>query len=150
MKHKVCELEGALLDAAVAMAEGYEETADMVTIGNAAAGFGKTVMFRSVHGKIGVVGPGASNLTSEWAPSRFWHQTGPLIEREQIGLTYIPTNDRGDEAFWCASILRNPATELTKLFEGFHASPLVAAMRAYVTAKLGDEIDLTAGEAKEG
>ena len=48
MKHKVAELEGALLDAAVAMAEGLD--ADLVRGG--------------------------------YAPSRRWHDGGPIIERE--------------------------------------------------------------------
>lgn len=123
MKYKVCELEGVLLDAAVA------------ELGDKAWRFSKD--------GTQVVDPARCLATS---PSTRWIEAGPIIEREQIGLTYIPTNDRGDEAFWCASILRDPASEHTKLFEGFHASPLVAAMRAFVASRLGEEIDLEAPE----
>jgi hypothetical protein len=133
VKYKVCELEGALLDAAVAAALG--ERYDGLTL------------IRWIDG-----GPYLSpavmsdDCAEMFEPSREWAHGGPIIEREQIGLTYIPTNDLGDAAFWCASILRDPASERTKLFEGFHASPLVAAMRAFVASKLGDEIDLPTGE----
>jgi len=73
MKYKTSELEGALLDAAVAKAEGYLETSDFEDIGNAVAGIGGPVLFKTESGKLGAAGVGISTLTNEWAPSRFWH-----------------------------------------------------------------------------
>lgn len=65
-----------------------------------------------------------------------WAQGGPIIERERIDITFMD----GDEVdAWHVS--------------GAHGRdqlPLIAAMRCYVTSKLGDEVDvpneLTKGE----
>ena len=62
MKHKVSELEGALLDAAVAKAEGYELDSD---------GDNRTVRDNG-------------GAPSRWRPSTDWTQGGPIIEREEI------------------------------------------------------------------
>lgn len=61
--------------------------------------------------------------------STAWNVGGPIIERERIGIT-LP-HDPGD---W-----------LAEDFEGFTQSgptPLIAAMRAYVASKFGEEIEL--------
>ena len=50
-----------------------------------------------------------------WSPSRIWSQGGPIIERENL-----------DKEF----------------SEGFGPIPLIAAMRCYVTSKLGHEVEV--------
>jgi len=102
-KHKVSELEGALLDAAVAKAEGRLE---------------------------------AWWNTNE-AYSVEWSDGGPIIERERISFhvyagdvtAYVRAGFAGGEITGDAGSESGP-------------THLVAAMRAYVAAKLGEEIDL--------
>ena len=106
MKHKVSELSGALLDAAVAKAEGTS-----LPHGNPRA----------------------------YRPSMNWRQGGPIIERERmfvapefVGGTYYGNwraivygfEDQGERA------------------EETGPGPLIAAMRAYVASKFGEEIEL--------
>jgi len=93
MKYKVAELEGCLLDAAVAMAEGEPDLAR--------GGF---------------------------TPSSRWHDSGPIIKREHIAL--VPIGDA-----WLAEYPNNAG-------RAKGCTPLIAAMRAYVTSKLGEEVDL--------
>lgn len=59
-----------------------------------------------------------------------WSQAGPIIEREQID---IMSQNRATGRDWIASI-RMP----------WHhgPTPLIAAMRCYVTSKLGYEVDV--------
>lgn len=66
-----------------------------------------------------------------------WGSGGPIIEREQISLHpfYLGTQDRGWEAAVKPAL--TPEHEL-EFIEG--PTPLVAAMRAFVSANLGDEI----------
>jgi len=64
-------------------------------------------------------------------PSTDWSQGGPIIEREKIGSLH---EARG---VWSASTKwEDPA----KVFYG--KTKLIAAMRCYVAAKLGDELEI--------
>jgi hypothetical protein len=105
MKHKTCELEGALLDAAVAIAEG------------------KMVLETAF---------GTCWLTDKtpYEASTSWVIAGPIIERERIHLTPYAKQET-----WSASVLGG-----TGYGEG--ETPLIAAMRAYVDLKFGDEVEL--------
>lgn len=74
-----------------------------------------------------------------YRPSADWAQGGPIIERECIA-TYAsgacsvaPKNPD----CWVAEIL---ATE--EMITQYGPTPLVSAMRCYVTSKLGDEVDV--------
>lgn len=104
MKYKVSELEGPLLDAAVAKAEGC-------------------------------LAPIPGTESGEWLPgqnlatSSDWTSGGPIIERERI-----------DIRWWGGSVCAASTDDLFPYFQ--HSSVLVAAMRAYVYGKLGNEIDL--------
>jgi hypothetical protein len=113
MKYKVSELEGALLDAAVAKAEGIEvvETGPSLTRWSQDRGCWRG-----------------------WNPSTDWRDGGPLIERERIKLL-PPQADRGR---WLAECFQG------KPHFGWAEAdaPLIAAMRAYVASKLGDEVEL--------
>lgn len=102
MKHKVSELEGALLDAAVAKAVGEDPT--------------KVQPLRY---------------------SRSWRDAGPIIERERIELEFIDPAD----GTWYACV--NPLASghcVLPHYEGL--TPLIAAMRAFVASKLGEEVEL--------
>ena len=62
-----------------------------------------------------------------YRPSTDWAQAGPIIERERICLL-----DQGGD-YWQA---------LWGWKEAFAPTPLVAAMRAYVASRLGDEVEV--------
>lgn len=69
-----------------------------------------------------------------WKPSTSWDQGGPIIEREKIEL--IPPANESDlewVAVWykCEDAGMQGGT-----------SPLIAAMRCYVTSKLGDTVEV--------
>jgi hypothetical protein len=100
-KHKVSELDGALLDAAVAKALG---------------------------GPSGSSGDGRDRFQ----PSSHWRDGGPIIEREAISLD--PDYETPAGAVWMA---RCGDGEWIK-----GPTPLIAAMRAFVSAKLGEEVEL--------
>jgi len=64
-----------------------------------------------------------------YRPSTDWSQGGPIIEREAITLSaYCGKNDSVD---WYAGrySLKSP-------------TPLIAAMRCYVTSELGDDVEI--------
>lgn len=68
-------------------------------------------------------------------------QRGPIIERELIetGPTY--TDDGKTVSGWTALMFNDQRCE-HDLIQASGRTPLTAAMRAYVTSKLGDEIDI--------
>ena len=130
MKHKVSELEGARLDAAVAMAEGYP-------VRNTR--FGYEVDFPSYLDEMGQDGC----YSGAYSPSDNWAQGGPIIERERIviawykslGEWYAIAGNAGIENFGSDELAAGEHNHLG-------ATPLVAAMRAYVASKFGDEVEL--------
>ena len=69
-------------------------------------------------------------------PSTAWSQGGPLIERERIQV--FPHNGASE---WCGVIhvLRDGYTGILTQ-DG--PTPLIAAMRAFVTKKFGDEVEI--------
>jgi hypothetical protein len=74
-------------------------------------------------------GLGRTSGDTEWCPTIDWSSGGPIIERERIALQ--SPNNKG----WYAR---------DYLFET-HASgptPLIAAMRCYVSSKLGDTAEV--------
>ena len=62
------------------------------------------------------------------APSRFWSQAGPIIEEEKIDLNW----EWEGLTEWTASLAPDINAQGSTVLE--------AAMRAYVTAKLGEEV----------
>lgn len=113
MKHKTSELTGPLLDAAVALALGWAPVA------------GRLYWFRA-----------ADNVTSDpcglFPPpySSSWFDGGPIKARERISTHY--RNDGTVDAVLPGDN-QWPWTGQTEL---------EAAMRAFVSAKLGDEVEL--------
>lgn len=117
MKHKTAELEGALLDQAVTLANAGQNP----------------------------------SWTGERCPtwSMSWHLAGLIIQRERI--TIVASIGYGEPLFWSAKCGefnhyideplyggRNPASS----WQGTGPTPLIAAMRAFVESKLGDEVEL--------
>jgi hypothetical protein len=112
---KTSELTGAALDWAVAKCEGYE----IVSMKGSKA----TFLDRRDDGALNDM---------EISYSTNWAQGGPIIEREMISLWPF------DDVTWKAETARDAI-----VFEG--ETPLIAAMRCYVAAKLGDDIDVPEG-----
>jgi hypothetical protein len=125
MKHEVATLEGALLDEAVAKAEGWK------CEGNA-----WSIMHSATSGQVfyGDVFP------FSWSTD--WKCGGPIIERERIALVHVSKPDLydefGDRPAW-------PETWQARIgaraLERGH-TPLIAAMRAYVASKFGATVEL--------
>ncbi|HYD75752.1 MAG TPA: phage protein NinX family protein [Ramlibacter sp.] len=112
-KHKTSELEGALLDAAVAKAEGREQY----------------VLTESGGGSF-----------RDFEPSSLWEDGGPIIERERIELEW-----RDNDGWWNGERVggsRWVATMDVGVPAQIGTTPLIAAMRAYVASKLGEEVEL--------
>jgi hypothetical protein len=140
VKHKTSELTGALLDAAVAMAEGAK--------GEVLDWDGKGLMvFQTTQGLL-------------FRPSIDWWQGGPIIDRERIMLDWTKDSDSVDPyaVIWMATIYARvlgtirligklqpgeiALKDIPKDVHGDGPTVLIAAMRAYVASKFGDEVDL--------
>ena len=114
MKHRVSELDGALLDAAVAMAAGASRDGPSVWKWPS----------------------GTRLMAASWQPSANWAQGGPIIERERIS---IVENGGMWAAFCSPCVTRNIVDWLP---DGVGPTALTAYMRAFVASKFGDEIEL--------
>lgn len=127
MKYKTSELEGVMLDAAVAKALGYVYLDGQ----NIAPPHSPSPSERARL----LMSPALTiDDYSEWfEPSGCWALGGPIIERERIRLMYEHgTNEEGDTQWYAAC----------RSFEQYGPSPLIAAMRTFVASKLGDEVEL--------
>ena len=113
MRIKTNELSGAALDWAVAKCEGRRVE------------FNHQYTEETKFDGWWQLGP------NHWQPlnkySTDWAQGGPIIERE--GITIFQTGRD-----WMGYIRHDT--------ESFAPTPLIAAMRCYVTSKLGDDIDI--------
>lgn len=74
--------------------------------------------------------PGHNLPPRRWNPTRYWSQGGPLIEQHHIDLNW----DTEGTKEWSASI------EPDVLAHG--KSLLEAAMRAFVTLRFGEQVDI--------
>lgn len=79
-----------------------------------------------------------------YCPSTDWAQGGPLIEKYHVqtsfngcGFSRSPTGE-----YWCAYACKDSGEELRP--SGSGPTPLVAACRAIVSAKLGDVVSVPA------
>lgn len=111
---KVSELEGDELNWWVAKAEGVE-----VEFFSSGPFIGLELMTKP-KGFAGRV---------LWLPSSNWSQGGPIIERESGEIR------PGVRTKWIASM----GNEMSR-YSMYGSTPLVAAMRAYVASKFGDEV----------
>ena len=123
---KTSELFGAALDWAVAKSTDFSvEVKPWGEFSNASTGHKiKARGFRVWYEFDGDL--------EEWAPSGDWSQGGPLIEKHKVIIAYHNAPDRMPVA---TTIETNPDYE-------FGATPLIAAMRAIVSAKLGDVVSV--------
>lgn len=64
----------------------------------------------------------------KFKPSTDWAKGGPIIEREGIAIDF-------DGEAWTASDNEYPICHRA-------STPLIAAMRCYVTSKMGDEVEI--------
>jgi hypothetical protein len=149
MKYKVSELEGTPLDKAVALANGWKYM-EVRSPSMHVDGFGRDLPGRQSEDAyaVGVEWVDANGKThgNEFAfrPSKSWFHGGPLIERE--GIELWRAGDAPANAAWRA-YCDGPAIptgdawdEKLRAIQG--PTPLVAAMRAYVISRLGDEVEL--------
>lgn len=121
MKIKTSELTGPALDWAVATAEGA-----LRPLGNVVVE-GKRLWIEVACNPFD-----RENWDVEYTPSTDWAQGGPIIEREGIELK------RGlvTPFVWAAFAFRSPRAHCCG------PTPLIAAMRCFVTFKLGVEVDV--------
>lgn len=134
MKIKTSELTGAALDWAVAIAEGWTITSVPKDIdGNYAGevlvphGYSEEFKF-TPRGEVPI-----NYFVSRRKWSSDWSQGGPLIEKYTIGLNL----HWGEWGAW----IRGTCYESNDP-DAYAATPLIAACRAIVAAKLGDEVDI--------
>jgi len=120
---KTSELTGVTLDWSVATAETLNPYVDFV-------GKFRTYALPAVKVVDGV-------HSVNYSPSTNWAQAGKIIEREKIDLKF--SNDGEAEATLWVQIFGVP-NSITEYGE----TPLIAAMRCFVKAKLGNEINLPA------
>ncbi|SDO70975.1 Protein of unknown function [Halomonas shengliensis] len=123
---RVRELEGAALDWAVAQVTGIE--LDIIGMPNGAQ-------------HIGLKGRTSDGWPDVYSPSTDWSQGGPLIEQHLIELHTHTGQQYGEHERWYAVC----PVSATGARCSLGPTPLVAAMRALVFAKLGAEIDLPEG-----
>ena len=74
-----------------------------------------------------------------WTPTTSWHQAGPIIERELIGIERCI--HAGEYHGWRA-LKDYPFDASVPEETTWGETPLIAAMRCYVASKLGDEVDI--------
>jgi len=139
---KTAELTGAALDWAVAKCEGYETRNNYevsycdvdgdVFLFQCMADDGEHAIEQCANAYTDANSFDAVRL-DPYMPSTDWAQGGPIIERESIEL-----QPRG--TVWKALILPREPHDKGTAQQG--ATPLIAAMRAYVASKLGDEVEV--------
>ncbi|SDX13531.1 Protein of unknown function [Variovorax sp. YR634] len=123
---KTSELTGAQLDYWVAKAEGFEPEVVWTMPSRQFAWVGESIR-----------GGSASSISHRF--SQDWARGGPIMERERIGFTTWLGDD------WCSAVELNAETQYDGgVLGGQHwqtgCTPLVAAMRAYVASKFGEEV----------
>ena len=117
MKIKTSELVGAQLDWAVAKAAGLN------------------ARYSDNCGGLSIAEPYSPEDRVVWAPSTDWSQGGPLIESCMVVCDYGRPLAASEKPIWFAQVW--------KPYGGMAGNtPLIAAMRAIVAAKLGDEIEV--------
>lgn len=164
MNIKTSKLSGAALDYAIAIVEGR-------TIKYDPMGFKKDAPESKQAGYWIWEDHGVNNqktcywlIGSGYSPSTIWEQGGPIIEREKISLIRCSDDYTSIDEFiikhvpvWFAEHGGGHSPQDSYGSQGdsygyefcididsgsYAAFPLIAAMRCYVTSKLGDTIDI--------
>lgn len=135
MKIKTENLEGAALDWAVATAQGW-----YVQVGMKAGDVPEWNPANCTKPMIPV---------SEYKPSTWWSQGGPLIEKNRISIEFYGSQWGSELKDSNGHVVGHPDPamhmEMASRFcpaMGSGPSPLIAAMRALVESKLGSEVDV--------
>lgn len=118
MKIKTCELTGPALDWAVAKCEDES--------------------VRVAGGRVRFALSQFTNDYDLYAPSTDWAQAGPLLQAEMMEHGMSLSSIDHDRGKFAAYYWSDDFDEL----EGIGTTPLIAAMRALVQRRLGDEIDI--------
>lgn len=71
------------------------------------------------------------------SPSTNWALGGPIIEQEQIALEYFQDGGHEHGGEWIAQ------SGFYSAVEQYGPTPLIAAMRCFVTSKLGEEVEIS-------
>ena len=82
--------------------------------------------------------------TEDYSPSTIWAQAGPIIEREKIEIRW--SNNQWIAMWWAdnSGMAKHPAQRFLHNRQTTGETPLIAAMRCYVAAKMGEEVDVPA------
>lgn len=129
MKIKTSELIDHALDWAVAEAQGISRVTE--------AGFYTEYANPNVTGAKPVLLP----FPRCYSPSTRWAQGGPIIEREIGNLWKHNKLDPSEPDVWTAAAYCK-APDGTMLYYEDGPTPLIAAMRCFVSSKLGDEVEV--------
>lgn len=116
---RVADLVGAQLDYWVARALGFESVRALET--------GSDLCIIECDGY----------QTKEWKPSMDWEQAGPIIARERI--TIVASSEEWTACYTNGSVSLDLDATATLQQEG--PTPLIAAMRAYVASRCGEEVE---------
>lgn len=127
---KVSELEGALLDRWVAKAMGFAHTSAREAA-FALDGQADPCVFATSSGSLRLA---KADSVTVWNPSTDWVCGGPIIERE--GLVIAP---RAHPEF-IATMTWASQPYSGKSAQHIGSTPLIAAMRAFVASKFGEEV----------
>ena len=133
---KVEELTGAELDYWVALADGREGVAES-DLDEDERAWGEPVLYW--YGSNGELG-GTEPLSNYGSPSTDWSSGGPIIERERIT---VQASQAGDWRAFLGDGTTNAGTGRSRsepIIATRGDTPLVAAMRAYVASKFGEEV----------
>ncbi|MDE1182324.1 phage protein NinX family protein [Paraburkholderia sp.] len=138
---RVAELQGALLDYWIARADGFVDGSTREAA-DALDGLGAPRVFKTVNGDLRVA---KKDQIRPWQPSADWAQAGPIIERERIEI--VPWNEPPHiTEDWRARTFSSIADGMHSSREWKGSTALVAAMRAYVASKFGEEVPDEAAE----
>ena len=77
------------------------------------------------------------------SPSTNWSIGGPIIEREQIALEYFQDGGHENGGEWLAQCFEKDEEGFYSEVEQYGPTPLIAAMRVYVTSKFGEEVEIS-------
>lgn len=75
------------------------------------------------------------------SPSVDWEAGGPIIERERIAIAG-PDEHEQDAEDWRAAMPWRDEDRVLRQIGARGPTPLIATMRAYVSSKFGDEVEL--------
>ena len=130
MKIKTNELIGLALDWAAAQAEGR-----VIHDGDWYGPFARNATLKISRLRSGNIDCLCFISGGVYQPSENWRDGGPIIDREGINLNFMQFDH---PTYWTAHIRTSEKTR----FGAWAADPLIAAMRCYVTSKLGEEVDV--------